>query len=277
MKEGLEKKLMLDLLTHPAEVIYKDDNIALIRPGGMESLAFHLGQGKGANQFMNSPSHRQLFRNDDPKYVVATRRGERILARIQTGAFSSRSRLEWQFSPYNTEERLLKKYPTLVDAFNDIAIKLSYLPLIKEHTKEVIEAAIKIDPANIRFVHNLTIKEQKYWIRQKVATFEYMNQNKELVQFAMANTDISLGQISSHFISASIAKQGIRKNPHDLRYVPNQHRTHELEIYAIKQDPSVLRHITHPSTDMYVAAVRSGKNAWEYVPDSLRKKVKKLA
>ena len=93
----------------------------------------------------------------------------------------------------------------------------------------------------------------------------------------MANTDIGLGVISSHFCSASICKQGVRKNPMALRYVPTEHKTKELILYAIRQDPQVLREIKTPTIDMYVAAVRSGKNAWEYVPDSLRKKVKKLA
>jgi len=275
MKQGLEKKLMLDLLMHPAEVIFKDENIAVIRPNGIDSLVHHLKVGKGKFRFQDTAGARRGLSNSNNKMIVATRKGERFMAYLAAESFM-RPSFNWEFAPY-TEPRLLKTYPTLIDAFNDIAIKINYLPLIKEHTKEVIEAAIKQDPANIRYVRNLTEKDKKYWIMQKSATFEYMQQTKELARFAMDNTDIGLGEISSYFCSASVCKKGLRKNPLNWKYVPTEHRTNDLLIYAIQQDPQVLNQVKTPTTEMYVAAVRSGKNAWDYVPESMKKKVKKLA
>ena len=276
MKEGLEKKLLLDLLMHPAEVLYKDDMIALIKPSGTDSLVYHLEIGTGKYRYNASPANTRLLKNDNDKYVVATYKGERILATTATPGWRQHI-IQWVFSPYSTEERLIKKYPTLIDAFDKIASKINYLPLIKHHTKEVIAAAIKQDPANIRHVRNMTIKDKKYWLNHNSSTFEYMQQDKELVRYAMDYTDVGLGKIGSHFVTASIAKKGLRKNPSDLKYVPKQYQTPELVMYAINQDPSVLQQISHPTTEMYVAAVRAGKNGWDFVPDSLRKKVKKLA
>lgn len=274
MREGLEKKLMLDLLMHPAQVHYKDDQIAVLIPSSTESLAYHLKVGTGDNRYTDSVGQRKRLENFETKYVVATRCGERFLGAESASSFGGESPFHWEYAPY-TEQVLLKKYPTLINAFDEVAQEIKYLPLIKNHTKELIEEAVKRNPANVRHLRNLTLKDKKYWIRHDSRTFEYMEQNPQLVKYAMDNTDVGLGKISSYFCTASICKKGLRKNPLDLKYVPNHHKSKELIMYAINQDPRALKEISHPTLDMYVTAAKAGKNGWNYIPESLKKKVKR--
>ena len=274
MREGLEKKLMLDLLTHPAEVIYKDEHIAVLKPDGNESLGYHLSRGQGKFNFMNNLGQTLRVRNNDVAYVVATWKKERFIV-LETDTGWKQRDLRFEYAGL-TPTKLVKKYPSLLDAFDKIATKIACLVLVKDQTEDVIKRALKYNPSHIRYVRKLTFEDKKRWIEYNPDVFEYMPQDKRLVEYAMDNTDVGLGKISSHFCTASICKKGIRKNPRDLKYVPTEHKTDEMAIYAIQRDPSVLSSITHPTTEMYVAAVKAGKNGWDYVPEGMKKKVKKL-
>ena len=272
MREGMEKKLMLDLLKHPAQVFYKDETLVVLIPSTLESFAYHLN---GANGYANSSPTSIRLRNDDEKYVVQTRKNERFLIRLTESGWKQHVFI-FEYTPKNYGEvGIINRYPSLKIAFEEKARKMGDLLMINDPTEDDIKIALKNSAENIRHVKNLTEAKKRKYIKEFPRTFEYMQQNPALVKYAMENTDITLGEISSTYCSASICKMGIKKNAHDLKYVPNHHKTDDMIMLAIRQDPGVIKDLRNPTMKMYVAAVKAGKNGWEMVPDSLRKKVRK--
>jgi len=272
MREGMEKKLMLDLLKHPAQVFYKDETLVVLIPSTDESFVYHL---TGAHGYSNSGPTAIRLRNDDEKYVIQTRKNERFLLRLTETGWKQHSFM-FEYTPNNYGDfGIIKRYPSLKNAFEERAKTMGYLPMINDPTEDDIKIALKNSAENIRHVKNLTEAKKRKYIKEFPRTFEYMQQNPALVKYAMENTDITLGEISSTYCSASICKMGIKKNAHDLKYVPNHHKTDDMIMHAIRQDPGVIKDLRHPTMKMYVAAVKAGKNGWEMVPDSLRKKVRK--
>ena len=271
MREGMEKKLFRDLLTHPASVFYKDEALVILIPSTKESLAFHMRDATG----FKSTASGVRIRNDDDKYVVQTRKNETFLIQLTEMGWQQHT-FALSFAPkHYSEWQIVKRYPSLKIAFETHAKKMGCLPWIDNPTEEDIETALKADPANMRHVKKPSEAKKRKYLKKFPRTFEYMQQNPDLVRYAMENTEISLGEISSQFCSKSICKMGIRKNAHDIKYVPNHHKTKDIILLAIRQNPSVIRELSNVTLDMYVAAVKAGKDGWTYVPESMKKKVRK--
>ena len=270
MVKKKDKELMMDMLRHPAELFYHDNFISVLRPTNIESLKYH-----------SNLSIVEALAKDDSRvfYVVKTYKKETFCIYKETSSW---------FSPYSAfklvspsgrrsheylEERI-KKYPSLYKAFEKEARQISFLPLIKDKTDDDIYTAVKKDPRNIVHVKNLSLKQKKYILEHFPDCFRYMKQTTADIKSALRQGKISLDDVQTGLRSNAICELALKKSPSNILYVP--YPTEKQKLSAVRRDGRLLSHISNPSFEVMVAAVRSHPDAWECIKDEkLRKKLKK--
>ena len=282
MNDKRDRRLMRDMLRYPATLFFRDEQLAIIQPNGQESYEFWTPVVK-----VSSWSHKRDFTNT---YIVRSNSKEYFEVTKSAGhmtggkfTFGKSAYLDahvpkGEFATVKTYERTisewLKKYPSLLDAFGEMAEKMAFLPMIPNQTDEIIWEALNSDLSNIQYIDNLTHKGKLAILRRWPSCIKAMGQTQELCDFVVKQDGGNISYIDESFRNQKLCERAVQDYSPALRYVVNQ--TEKICLLAIKRDAMSLQYIKNPTMKMYVAAVNRSPNAWNLIKkEKLRKEIKK--
>lgn len=257
------KRLMLSLLKHPAKVYYKDDTIVVLDPQSIRSIEHYL-------EIHELPI---VHRNDDEKYVVHGNRGDKFLITFHESGWLSG---QVKFAFHDSLDDFLEVYPSLKIAFKDIVERIAYLPMIDDQTDELIDKALKDHPSNARYINRpLSFERQLDIMKRFPQAVRHMEQTIEMVEYGLRSNYLTLSDVQPRLLTKRIYKIALDANPMSIQRIPAEYLTEQDLLKAIGRRPAVLVYIRNPTLDMYIVAARAGQDAWNYIPDELKKKVRK--
>jgi hypothetical protein len=274
---------MKDMLRYPAKTFFRDEHIAIIQPADEDSYVkwtpvinvsgYSMRRGDFKNLFIVRANNKEYF--EVRKSASNTKGGG---FEFGPAAFLDSFVGKGEFDTIKTYKRsteeYLKKYPSLYDAFEEMAIKMAYLPMIRVQTDKLIWEAMEADKSNIRHIKNLTHKRKMQILKRWPSTIESMEQTQELCDFVVKQDGANISYISEHYRNQKLCERAVGDYASALQYVPNQ--TEKICLIAIKRDPMSLKYVKKPTMKMYVAAVNRSPNAWNLIKkEKLRKEVKK--
>lgn len=268
MAKQKDKQLMLDLMRYPAKVEFRDDHIVVIHTTSVKSFSYFAG-----------------VENDFPEdwRIVKARAGETflVLELKPRSYFDQGSRFTVKLARNGGYvdirwRTVLKKYPSIYDAFEKRAKEQAFLPLIRKQSKDDIYRALKNNEANIQYVRNLTQKRKLKILSEFPGCIKHMEQNPELARFLIEEHGGDyLGCIAMKFRTDSLCLNAVQRDGNAIRDVPNP--TERIKLAAVANDGRALKYIKNPSFAVKVAAVNSHPDAWECIKDEKeRKKIKRV-
>ncbi len=269
MSSGKDRKLMKELLKYPANVFFRDPYITVFQTEDPKAF-IHYSDGCRTYNEMSDDSQEWIVRGykDNDAFVLRYEEWSGTVHMIGSNCRNRDLSLTY----------FTQKYPSLFDAFEELAERVYCLPLIRNQTEEKILAAIKEHPRNIRYVRNLTKKLLKTCIREEhgcLSHIENQHWSKDITHYAV---DVHGGSVL-HYIpdilrSPQLCLKAVRDWAPAIRDCPQQ--TEELGMVAAKKDGRSLQYIKNPTFAMKKAAVKSHPDAWNYIKDEKeRRKLKK--
>jgi len=275
---------MKDMLRYPATTFFRDEHIAIIQPSDERSYRFWtpVVQGSAWAHRHEDYSNVYIVRTNIKEYfqITVSDRLPSPGGKIEFGksAFLDAYVGNGEFDTVKTYDRSitawLKKYPSLYDAFEEMAIKMAFLPMCRRQTDDLIWRAMEADQGNLQYIENLTHKRKLEILKKWPVLITTMGQTQELCDFVVKQNGSNLSHVSESFRNQKLCEIAVKDYAHALRYVP--HQTEKICLSAIKRDAMALRHIKTPTMKMYVAAVNRSPDAWNLIKkEKLRKEVKK--
>lgn len=270
------------MLRYPATRFFRDDKIVIVQPSDKRSYEFWV-------PIITTPAH-TFWEDYSNTYIVRTNSKEYFEVKKSSGnmhggkfTFGSSSHLDahvskGEFPTVKTYDRSiqewLSRYPSLYDAFEEMAIEMVFLPMIRKQTDEIIWDALEADIRNLKYVQNLTHKRKLQILARWPAAIKSMEQTQELCDFVVKQDGANISHIDEHYRNQRLCEKAVNDYASALQYVPIQ--TEKICLTAIKRDPMSLKYIKKPTMKMYVAAVNRSPNAWNLIKkEKLRKEVKK--
>jgi len=279
-QERRDKRLMLDMLRSPATLFFRDDHIAIIQPVGADSYNFYSPVPASAWQRNG---------NLENVFVVRTNSKEYFLVRKSAGMaggvfeFGSSAYLDahvgnGEFDTIKlykrTIEEYLKKYPSLRDAFGEMAEQMCFLPMIEKQTDAQIWEALEHNLQNIHHIKNLTYKRKVKILTRWPGAIKTIGQTQELCDLLVKEDGANIRYLDQHFLNQKLCERAVANYASALQYVPNQ--TEKICLIAIKRDAMALKHVRNPTMKILVAAVNRSPDAWNLIKkEKLRREVRK--
>lgn len=275
---------MLDMLRAPATLFFRDDHIAIIQPANQESYQFYAPIIK-TSSWAKSPGasflNVYIVRTNSKEYFEVTKSASNLAGGIFTfgvSAYLDAHVGKGEFATIKTYNRTLKeylkRYPSLYDAFEPMAKKMAFLPLLRKQTDDDIWNALKSSVTNLQYIENLTHKRKLKILKRWPVFIKEFGQTQELCDFIVKEDGANLSLIDEHFRKQKLCERAVGDYAHALKYVPNQ--TEKICLIAIKRDAMALKHIKNPTMKMYVTAVNRSPDAWSLIKkEKLRKEIKK--
>ena len=267
MSKPRDRELMKELLKYPATVVFRDHTITVFQTTNENAFWYYSEQTRMLNRD-----------NQDKEWIVRGNKGDVFVLRHDTWGDSI------QVIGSNKKNRdvgmayYTQTYPSLFDAFEELAERVFWLPLIRNQTDAKILAAIKASPRQIKFVRNLTQKKLKLYVREQYEILPHIP--KEFWTSAFAHYAINvLGGSSLHYVpdvlrDDKLCMKAVLSWAPAIQHCPQQ--TEELNLAAAKKDGRSLKYIKKPSFAVKLAAVKNHADAWEYIKDEKeRRKLKK--
>jgi len=273
MSSAKDRRLMKELLKYPATVFFKDKYITVFQTNDPKSF-IHYSQG------IRTISHHE----HEQQWIVRGYRGDIIVLRHELfddfiriighkPADGNRIGSDIGLTYYQ------HLYPSLFDAFEELAEKINCLPFIRNQTEEQIMAAIKENPRHVQSVRKMTKKLMKKLIREfDGSVVPHIQPQYWTSDIAHYIIDIHGGDML-HYVpdnlrSPQLCLKAVRDYPLSIRDCPMQ--TDELAMVAAKKDGRSLSYIKKPTFAVKKAAVKSHPDAWLCIKDEKeRKKLKK--
>jgi len=272
---------MKDMLRYPATRFFRDEHIVIIQPLDERAYTFW------TPVVSTWARHRADYTN---MYIVRTNSKEYFEVKVDASnmigggfTFSKSAYLDahvpkGEFATIKTYDRsikeYLKKYPSLYDAFEGMAIEMAFLPLIRIQTDKLIWDALEADQRNLRYVENLTHKRKVQILKRWPSCIKSMGQTQELCDLVVKENAVNISYIDEIYRNQKMCERAVHDYASALQYVPNQ--TEKICLAAIKRDPMSLKYVKNPTMKIYVAAVNRSPNAWNLIKkEKLRKEIKK--
>ena len=271
------------MLRYPATRFFHDDHIVIIQPLDERSYEFWVpiittsAWARPTKDYSNT----YIVRTNSKEYFEVKKSASNMAGGKFT--FGSSAYLDahvpkGEFATIKTYDRTilewLKKYPSLYDAFEDEAIKMAFLPMIRKQTDEIIWNALEADVGNLRYVENLSHKRKIQILTRWPSAIKEMGQTQELCDFVVKQDGANISHIDEHYRNQRMCEKAVNDCASALQYVPNQ--TEKICLTAIKRDALALKYVKKPTMKMYVAAVNRSPDAWKLIKkEKLRKEIKK--
>ncbi len=271
------------MLRYPATRFFHDDHIVIIQPSDERSYEFWTPviQGSSWNHRQADYSNVYIVRSNSKEYFQVQKSPSNIAGgKFEFGksAYLDAHVPKGEFATIKTYERSitawLKKYPSLYDAFEEMAIEMAFLPMVRTQTDDIIWRALEADQGNLRYVQNLTHKRKLEILKKWPLCIKSMGQTQELCDFIVKLDAANISHIDPAYRNQKMCEKAVNHCASALQYVPIQ--TEKICLTAIKRDAMALKHIKKPTMKMYVAAVNRSPNAWGLIKkEKLRKEIKK--
>ena len=155
---------MLDMLRAPATLFFSDDEIAIIQPTSQDSYEFYAPIIKTSSWARSSGKDFKnvyIVRTNSKEYFEVTKSASNLAGGIFTfgkSAYLDAHVGKGEFATIKTYNRTLKeylkRYPSLYDAFESMAKKITFLPLLRNPTDDDIWNALKSSISNLKYVEN---------------------------------------------------------------------------------------------------------------------------
>ena len=266
MSKLRDRELMKELLKYPATVVFRDHTITVF-------------QTTNENAFWHYSEQTRMLNNDeqDKEWIVRGCKGDVFVLRHSTWGDSIQV-----IGKNNTRDvgmaYYTQVYPSLFDAFEELAERIFWLPLIREQTDAKVLAAINATPRQIQFVRNLTKKRLKLYIRETYDVLAYIPKQLWTSDIAHYAVNVHSGSALHHIPDVlrddKLCMKAVQSWPPAIQNCPEQ--TEALSLAAAKRDGRALRYINKPSFAVKLAAVKSHADAWEYIKDEKeRRKLRK--
>lgn len=269
-----DKKLMLELLKYPATVFYNDYAITIFQSYDQKAF-IHYSEGCRS---LNDD-------NQDQEYIVRGHKGSDVFVlRLDDSVYYDKNA---KFTIIGSNKRkginyplayYLQQYPSLYDAFGEIAKEIHFLPFIKNPTDDDVHNSLTNDPATIMQVPKLSNKKLKTLLRDHPDCAKHIPESMQTKDIANYLVDKHGGDmlrvVKKVLRDEKLCMKAVRDYATAVRDCPVQ--TEQIKLEAAKRDGRSLRYIKDPSFAVKLAAVRNHPDAWLHITDEKeRRKLKK--
>lgn len=254
-----------------AKRIYQDQYITVDIPKTEEASCI-LGKGtKWCTAATQSNNEFKNYNEEGPLYIISTKDGHKYQFHFETDTFMDELDQEVDL------KELVSKYPTLKDAFDKIAKKHNFLPLIKNVTPEMVLATVKQDGSAIYYIEPELLTPELALAAAKQNGFVIQYIKPELltpkVLLAAVKQDIlAFRYIKPELQTPDVALAAVKQNGNALQYVRPELQTPEMALTAVKQDGSLLTHVRPDllTPELLFAAVKQNGFALNYLKSDLQ-------
>ena len=237
-----------------AKLFYKDDKVTIIIPKTLEASCY-FGQG---TKWCTASKNNNMFAHyakDGLLYIVQTPGGKYQFH------FESDSFMDEQDQQVDVVD-LANKYPSLKTAFNAIAVKLLYLPLIKDVTPEIEMSAVKENGWALQYVKEQTPELAMAAVKRHGMALQFVkDQTPEVVIAAVKRTVYALQHVKDQ--TPGLMMRVVKQNPMALQHIKEQ--TPEIEMAAVKRDGWMLHYVKEQTPELAMAAVKQNGLVLEIV------------
>lgn len=274
---------MKDMLRYPATRFFRDEHIVIIQPSDERSYEFWTPVITTSAWAKRNGDYKDIFivRTNSKEYFEIKKsaslaagggfdfgKAAYLDAHVPNGEFATIKTYERSIREY------LKKYPSLYDAFEEMAMKMAFLPMVRKQTDKIIWEALEADQRNLRYVENLTHKRKVKILKRWPSCIKAMGQTQELCDLVVKQDASNISYIDETYRHQKMCENAVKNYASALQYVP--HQTEKICLAAIKRDAMSLRYVKNPTMKIYVAAVNRSPDAWNLIKkEKLRKEIKK--
>jgi hypothetical protein len=206
---------------------YKDEHISILIPH-TETAACKYGANTRWCTSARENNQFAYYNGMAPLYIITTKDGDKY-------QFQFKSAGRYTFMDSNDEpvdmKQLIKELPSLKTAFNDVARKNGYVPLIVNPTNDEYLAALDKNPEIMQDIKNPSEEVQLEFVKRNPFFIRFVNNPTEKTQLA-----------------------AVRNNGYAIEYITNP--SEEVQLAAIDENKSAFLNIQNP-TEAAKRAVRS--------------------
>jgi hypothetical protein len=259
-----------------AKQFFKDGKISVVIPKTMEASMYFGRHTKWCTTW-SDPS-KNLFDSYNKMgnlYIIMTSDGTKFQFHFEKQEFTD------EYNEYVDLLDLTEDYPSILDAFNDIAIQKDVLALVKNQTDKVCKEFIDRDADNLRYVRDQTEKICKYAISRDKKALQYViDQTPEIIEYAFQKSPSSLAYVNTELKTPDMCRKSVeyeawnlhavptqiqidhpdicwtalRRNPQTFGAIPEKAQTEKMALYAMRKDYHLGNVIKNRSLNLRVRA-----------------------
>ena len=249
--------------TGEAELFYRGSTLNVVIPLTQEASCF-FGMNTEWCTARNDEENRFGEYNENGRlYIINCKDGSRYQFHFETQQF-----MDKYDSVVNMVE-LVEKYPELKDAFDDVAMEMLFLPLIKNQTESLYLAAVQQNGYALEFVNKQTESLCLAAVQQNGYALRYVKKQTE----AICLTAVQQNGYALEFVkkqTPEICLTAVQHNGYALRYVKEQ--TPEICLVAVERIGFALRYVKKQTPEICLTAVQQNWLALKYVNDPTMKR-----
>lgn len=184
--------------------------------------------------------------------------------------------LKYISEEYQTEELCLAAIQKNPDSFEYIKKQTSFLCLsavlkkgmlikyIKDPSSELIKQAIESDPLSIQYIDNQTDELCNKAMDLNIDSFQFIKTKTfSRCLNAVKKKGELIKYIDNKGLMNIICEEAIKNDPHSIEYIPNP--SHELILFALNQDGTVIKHIKQQLPEYCNIAVNRSPLSLKYI------------
>jgi hypothetical protein len=240
-----------------AVLIYRSDTMTVVQPLTQEASR-HFGRGtRWCTAATTTINHFDSYHNRGPLYIVMGAAGKFQFH------FSSKMFMDSMDTPVDMGT-LIRKTPELKQAFDVIATKVGYLPLVITVTPQLLTNAIK---------HIIELDRSLVGIRDLLSTVDPAAQNEEIALLVASNANNSAYIYVRPDLMRlpSVQRQRVMRDPGTFPSFPVEHQDACTALLVVTKLPVMLKYVRPDliTEDMCCRALANQPTALIHVPTHL--------